>query len=569
MANWWKNWYAWRLHNLTRQGKNSFLWQEVRLDFSWREGVVWRSENLAGVLGALLVIPQAVSFAWLVGLSPEYGLYTAIWGTLLAAILGGSTIVGGPNTAVAILLGVTVSSYAGRGSPLYLELVLLLSAMTGILQLMIWLARGGRLFQYFSPTAILAMTTGVGILIVASSLSGITGIVGLESRRLFEQIYLTLVAMADGLANPYSLILGLVTALLGWLAGKRWGPRWQLLAAMGGGWLLAALLHLVLPQSVSEMEMVGSLPMAWLPLTVLPTTWDHLLMAMEMIPAAISIALVGLAQTMVIGKGINLSNRERINLHRETFAQGASNLLTVFFSCFAGSGSFNRTAAGHQMNAMTPWPAILSSLLIFLFMPLLGGWFVTVPMPVMAGVLLLVGVVMVKPQEIHRLWQLPGEMLVFILVLSSVLILGLERGILIAAATSVIPFLLGAAVLQGRMVQMSGGVSLELNGNLFFASLDPLANHLKSCSTQPLIINLRQVSYLDYSGVDSLLQEARRRDKLNLPMVVYVHTSAQQRILEQADRSGILYLVSSLPEARQVLLDKACQAEVRFSNQAI
>jgi SulP family sulfate permease len=123
-------------------------------DFSWRHIVDTRRELLSGVTGAVLVIPQAITFAYLVGLPPEFGLYCAIFVGFFASLLGNTPMVGGPNTAMSILLALTIMPFAGRGSPLYIDYVLLLSVMVGLIQLVIWLLRGAELFRYFSPAAI-------------------------------------------------------------------------------------------------------------------------------------------------------------------------------------------------------------------------------------------------------------------------------------------------------------------------------------------------------------------------------------------------------------------------------
>ena len=86
------------------------LLREVLPDFSWWHTVDTRREAVAGITGALLVIPQAITFAYLAGLAPEHGLYCAVFVGFLASLFGNSPMVGGPNTAVSILLGLTVLS---------------------------------------------------------------------------------------------------------------------------------------------------------------------------------------------------------------------------------------------------------------------------------------------------------------------------------------------------------------------------------------------------------------------------------------------------------------------------
>jgi len=124
------------------------LLREALPDFAWRRRLThWRTEIFAGFVGAVLVIPQGINFAWLAGMQPEYGLYCAIFVTLFASLLGSSSMMSGPNTAVAILIGAAVLPLAGRGSPVYVDFVFLLCLMVGIVQLLFWLLRAGRLFQ--------------------------------------------------------------------------------------------------------------------------------------------------------------------------------------------------------------------------------------------------------------------------------------------------------------------------------------------------------------------------------------------------------------------------------------
>ena len=90
-------------------------------------------------------------------------------GGLFASLFGNSPMVGGPNTAVAMMIGLTVLHFAGRGSPLYVDFVLALSLMVGLIQLVIWLLRGAEVFRYFSPAAITGIKAGVGVWLPVSS----------------------------------------------------------------------------------------------------------------------------------------------------------------------------------------------------------------------------------------------------------------------------------------------------------------------------------------------------------------------------------------------------------------
>ncbi|MBF0144573.1 MAG: SulP family inorganic anion transporter [Magnetococcales bacterium] len=529
------------------------LFREACPNLSWLRRMRPRQEAFIGFVGAVLVIPQAVSFAYLAGLPPEYGLYCAIYVTLFACLFGNSTIVGGPNTAVAMLIGEEVIRFAGRGSPLYIDGVLILSLLVGLIQLMIWLLRGGRYFQYFSPAAVLGITTGVGFQILFSTLEGITGVDGLNVPFFFQKIAILMMSGED-LINPYAVTVGVLTIVTG-VGLRRLLPRTHILVAAAVGILAASSIHAFQPQVITEMEMLGRLPFSLFPFSTPPWGNDYFHMALEMIPAATAIAVIGLAQTMVIAKGINLDHGERVNLDKEAFAQAASNFLAPFFSSFAGSGSFNRTALNRQIGANTPLSGIFSSGFVLLLSVVCGAYFAYLPMPVMAGMLFIVGLATIKPMEIRRLAQVRQEFATFAATFVTIAFMGLNTGLVVALLLSLIPFILGATRLECKRVRVGPGMALELHGNLFFASLDQFSTYLSQAEGMPVIIDLRHVAYFDNSAAELILREEHRRRQQGFLLVVSAHTSEQEALLLSANagQAGDLAVVSSLQEAKVLL----------------
>ena len=206
----------------------SQLLKEATPSFAWRRNPgQWRTELVAGLIGAVLVIPQGITFAYLAGMQPEYGLYCAIFVTLFASVLGTSSMMSGPNTAVAILIGTAVLPLAGRGSPVYVDFVFLLCMMVGLIQLLFWLLRVGRIFQYISPAAISGISAGAGFLIVMTALDSILGLSTFSTTFFYEKLYV-IASDAMDLVSPYSLGIGLCTIAAGHL-GRRYSPRYFLL----------------------------------------------------------------------------------------------------------------------------------------------------------------------------------------------------------------------------------------------------------------------------------------------------------------------------------------------------
>jgi len=485
------------------------LVREMLPDFSWRHTVDTRREAVAGIIGALLVIPQAITFAYLAGLAPEYGLYCAVFVGLFASFFGKSPMVGGPNTAVSILLGLTVLSFAGRGSPLFTEFVLLLSLMVGLIQLGFWLLRGAALFRYFSPAAIAGIKVGVGVLLITSALEGALGLSPMTTKFFYEKFYIALVSWQD-LVNPYAATISGITIAAGLLLRARW-PRSYIIGAVLIGSLVGGAIYGWLGPVQSQLELLGHVTLQALPLNLPRIGPQQLLFMEQVVPQAIAIAVLGLSQSLVIARDLKANLTHDLDLHKEVFAQGISNVLSPFFSTFAGSGSFNRTSVAIEMGARTPLAGIIAAVAVALIAWALGPLLTWLPMPVIAGVMALVGIGMIQGNEIRPLRnRVDGA--VFLITLLAVIFAGLEVGILVAVVVSVGFFVASVSRVKFSISHDGDQERIAVFGNLFYASLDSLSNRLRADPTAHTILDLSRVPYCDSAAAAMI--ESIKRDRL-------------------------------------------------------
>ncbi len=502
----------------------------------WRYAAMSREalgvELLGALAGAMLVIPQGITFAYLAGLPPEYGIYTSVFVTLFASLFGTSSMLGGPNTAVAILIGVAVAPYAGRGSPLYIDYVLLLSLMVGLIQLLIWLLRGGKYFQYLSPAAVTGITVGVGMILIFSSLDGMLGLSRFTTAFFFQKFYV-LANDWHQLVNPYSLAIGLVTVTSGLIA-RRFTARYSILIAILSGYLAGLLLMGIYSQVATEIELLGNVAVQLLPLTYPKLDLEYLLVGAAMLPNAVAIALIGLAQSMVIVKHLRTTTDQPINIDKEVYAQGMSNLLAPFFSSFAGSGSFNRTAINQAIGVRTPLAGILSAFIVMLLMITLGPLLSHLPMAVISGTLMLVGIGMIKLPEIIRLMPWKGELAVFALTLFTILFLGLQAGLAVALIFSIVMFLVAASKLKIELGPIEGAFRIRVEGHLFYASIDQLSEPLKAHREENVVLDLSMVSYLDLSATEAIVRELRHRNTVKTSLRIVLKSKKLLEHLEPA-----------------------------------
>jgi len=146
----------------------------------WWNFVGWdtlRADLIAGLTGAIIVLPQGVAFAIIAGLPPEYGLYTAIVTPIVAALFGSSLhLISGPTTAISIVIFSSISSIAAPDSAEFIRLALTLTFLAGVFQLLLGLARMGTLVNFVSHSVIVGFTAGASILIATSQLRHLFGL---------------------------------------------------------------------------------------------------------------------------------------------------------------------------------------------------------------------------------------------------------------------------------------------------------------------------------------------------------------------------------------------------------
>lgn len=409
-----------------------------------------RTELLAGLIGALLVIPQAISFSFLAGVAPQFGLYCAIFMGLVASLLGRSPIISGPNTAMVILIGATLVPFAGKGTPLYAQYLALLTLMVALFQLLFYVFRWHRIFDYIHPVTVKAISTSIGVLLIVSSIDGIMGVTPYQTLYFYDK--LISLPSTIGLINPFVFCVAAITIVAGLLSKLRW-PRYYLAVALGTGLLTSLIIDQLFPPTTTLMDRLGIIEIALMPFH-LPklSNIEFPIYGAMFFPAAV-LAYLGLSQTLVIAKDIEAipdidqidvkpSWRKllttEISLRKEVLAQALGNITSFFLGSYAGSGSFNRTMVNLDIGSKTKLAGIMSAVFVWLFIMIFGQILNMLPMAVIYGSLCIVGIGMIKGKEIARIMKHPIERWLFLVVIFSLLVLGLSTGIAVALVLSIV-----------------------------------------------------------------------------------------------------------------------------------
>ena len=504
--------------------------------------VTINKDIVAGITAGVLILPQAIALATLAGMPPEYGLYTAIFPVIIVSLFGSSwQSLSGPNTALAVLTAMTIAPFANIGTPDYVQYAITLTFMAGIVQLAFGLTRLGVVFNYFSHTVMVALVTGVGIIIVVQQVGNFMGVVMNLNEDLVEVVQQ--IWIATGRMNPYSVVVGVITIVTG-LMVKRLRPKYpHYIIAVITGMLVTQLINLVVGSGIAKIDMLGFMEFSALPLSAPDFSAETFSeFASFAYPAALGMAVLGLMQSAVIARSMAAkSGQQGLDMNQEVIGQGLSNIAGSFLSCFVSSGSFNRSAANLEAGARTPLAGLISAaalaLLVYVAAPIIA-W---LPIPVMAAVLFLVGAALVKPAEIrHMIATKDGGRLVFIAVLLTTLFSGVDDGVYLGIVLSIAGYLRGMSkpevellfdniksnYLIGSMkTETTTGISIS--GSLFFASTHWLEKDLANIAQEDgrdkdLVILCIYINGLDNSGAAALAQEAYLRRKKGHKAVLWV-----------------------------------------------
>ncbi len=175
-----------------------------------------RADLIAGLLGALLVLPQGIAFATLAGLPPEYGLYTAVVPCIVAALFGSSWhVVSGPTNANSLALFATLAPLAAVGSPAYIALALAVTVLVGTMQFVIGALRIGTIANFISPAALRGFMSGAAALIAIYALPDLLGLPPPTAHRLANLAehlwtHLDQVAPAACLVGVFTIVASLL-----------------------------------------------------------------------------------------------------------------------------------------------------------------------------------------------------------------------------------------------------------------------------------------------------------------------------------------------------------------------
>ena len=419
----------------------------------------------------------------------------------------------------------TVSALAVPFTPLYVQLVLTLCLMIGLIKLALGLARLGLLVNYISTTVVVGFTAGAGLLIIAAQLRNFFGLQVPQSSSFFVALTTFVEHLQE--AQVGSVAVGVVT-LAAALAGKRWLPKvpYMLTGMVAGGLFAYALATL----NIANVPTLGALPSA-LPSLSIPDFSLH--EWRELAPLALALTVIGLTEAISSARAVALRSGQRIDGNQEFIGQGFANIAGAFTSSYPTSGSFNRTGANYAAGARTPLASVFSAFALLAILTCVRPLAAYIPIAAMAAVLFIVAGGLIDIEMIRKLLRIGrSEGLTLVVTFIATLSIRLEVAILVGVLVSLLVYLnrtthpkitrvLPDPVAPGRHFNtVASGAPLcpqldvlRIDGSLFFGAVEHVRDELEAVRAQRpqlrhLLLVGSAVNFVDASGADLLAQEA-------------------------------------------------------------
>lgn len=518
---------------------------------------------MAGLSVAALSLPQAMAYAMIAGLNPVYGLYTGIVSTIVSTFTGVSSyMIVGPTNIVAVTLAGTLSSMNITDPANYLQGVLIITLLTGIIQILIGSLKLGYLVNFVSSSVISGLTYGVALIILTGQLIKFLGLNISSGNNVVTTLYQVITNISQ--TNLYSLLFGLL-AITAIILAKKYLPQIP-------SYLAAVVLSVVVVyffNLTEELQIVGTMQSSIPKFSLF--SFDLSLIS-RLLSSAFSLAIISCVQILSIVKMIEKTAGEEAEINKEFIGQGITNMVCSFFNSFAITGSFTKSFANYEAGARTRVSELISGVAVLLLVVLLAAFVKYIPIPTLAGIVIYVAFSMFSLDEIKKnILTTEFDAIIFIITfLTTILTPRLDYAIYLGVVMSAVLVLKNTSELEYShikyeeeeeqfvthqsvdKVEDDDYIIINLTGTIHFNAAENLKEELNKSYMQNKVFIIRM----------------RRIDNIDLTVIEEV-----DKFIDKVQQSGGKIILSGVKEKiynslkSYGLIDKLKEEDVNFYNE--
>ncbi len=535
---------------------------------------------MAGLVVAIMLVPQGMAYALLAGLPPQVGLYTSIVPLILYGLLGTSgSLAVGPVALTSLLVASAVSPLAEQGSPDYLLYALALALLVGLIQLLMGLVRLGTLVDFISHPVLSGFTSAAALMIGFSQFKYLLGL-NISSQAKLPEIAAYITShLAE--ANWVALAIGLgaiVTLLFFKLSLARWLETWNVpdgwrVPITKGGPLIVVLAGILLVWTLrldlrSGVQVVGSIP-SGLPGFSLPSF--NLETLRTLLPSALTISLIAFLESISVAKslaakkladkGEQPGRREKVDANQELVALGAANLGAAFSGGYPVAGGFARSSVNYTVGARTGLASIVTaifvSLTLLFFMPL----FTFLPKAILGAIIVVAVLNLIDLDTLKTVWRYNrADALSLAVTFFGVLVFSIEIGIVVGVIATLGLYLWRTSrphmavvgrvgesehfrnVLRHPVHTCQHVLALRVDESLYFANTQYLETAIinalaENPQIRDLVLICSAINFIDASALETL---ERLVTELKQAGVVFHLAEVKGPVMDRLERIGFI-----------------------------
>lgn len=491
----------------------------------------FQKDLLAGITVAAVALPLALAFGVSSGANAAAGLITAvIAGLIIGGLSGGFYQISGPTGAMAAIL-MSIAATQGMSG------VLLATFLAGLLLLVAGIFRLGTLTSFIPAPVITGFTSGIAIIIALGQVDNLFGVHS-EGANVIEK-FLSYQTFGFSI-NFSSFIMGLLVIIGMIIYPKKWA---QTIPSSLMAIILATVAMFLFHLPIAT---VGKIPQTLISSDRLTFAAFHLDSLKEVMVPAISIALLSMVESLLCGASAGRMANKPLDSNQELVAQGIGNLILPFFGGIPATAAIARTSVAIKSGAQTRLAGIIHALVLFLSMIIFAPIMSNIPMPALAGVLIVTAWRMNEWETINvlftkRYWS---GILLFLITMGCTVIFDLSIAIVIGIIGGCIFFVIKSAAITisvetidwERMdlpetKKLDNWTVVYISGPLFFMSAEKLKNTLADLNQKEgIIFSMRGVPSIDLTA-RAVFDEFQEKAEMREQTIIY--TSLQPEVEKQ------------------------------------
>ena len=456
---------------------------------------------LAGIVVALALIPEAIAFSIIAGVDPMVGLYASFIIAVVTAIVGGRpAMISAATGAIALLIVPLVKDYG-------VEYLLAATILMGLIQLILGLLKVGRLMKFIPRSVMIGFVNALGIMIFMSQIEHIFGI------SISTYIYV------------------IVTLLIVYIIPRFFKAIPAPLIAI----IVLTALYMYTGSDVRTVGDLGNIKQA-LPHFLIPNVPFNLETLQIIFPYSLSMAIVGLVESLLTAKIVDDATDTYSSKNRESRGQGIANMITGLFGGMGGCAMIGQSVINVKSGANSRLSTFTAGIVLIFMIIVLGGLVVQVPMPILAGIMVMVSVGTFDWNSFKYIKKAPKTDAVVMLITMIIVLMthNLAIGVVAGVVFSALFFATKISKVEVISEEFGKINRLSFKGQIFFVSIDSMMDQINfDIKNSTIELNFNNAHLWDDSAVDAIDTIVRKfEEKNNIVRVEKLNSDSRKIVSE-------------------------------------